>query len=264
MSTPETIGAVAGIWRYPVKSFQGEALISARLTRAGLAGDRAFALIDRGDGKAASAKNPRKWPGLLHCHARFVEEEVVEMTLPDGRRLRSDAEGIDAILSEVWGRPVSLSRSPKEGALIEAVWPEITGLAASGTTEETLGTGSFHDLAPLHLVTTATLRRLQKLAPSCHFDVRRFRPNLLIDTGPDVNGFVEDSWIGKTLTIGSIQVRVTAPCSRCVMTTLDQPELPAEIDLLRSVVAHHQGHVGVYGVPLQGEELLVGDPVRFE
>ena len=68
-----TQGSVTSLWRYPVKSMQGEELGAAEVTARGLLGDRAYALVDRADGKAATAKNPRKWPTLFGFRAAFIE-----------------------------------------------------------------------------------------------------------------------------------------------------------------------------------------------
>ena len=57
----DSVGSVSELWRFPVKSMQGEKMERFEVTGAGVVGDRAFALIDTGDGKVVSAKNPRKW-----------------------------------------------------------------------------------------------------------------------------------------------------------------------------------------------------------
>jgi hypothetical protein len=72
-TTQGEVGAVVSLWRYPVKSMIGEELQTAHVTAHGLLGDRAYALIDRTDGKVATAKNPGKWPTLFACRATFLE-----------------------------------------------------------------------------------------------------------------------------------------------------------------------------------------------
>src|SRR3954464_6532280 len=71
--TQDQAGSVVSIWRYPVKSMMGEELDASQVTERGLLGDRAYALIDRADGKVASAKNPRKWPQLFDFRATYVD-----------------------------------------------------------------------------------------------------------------------------------------------------------------------------------------------
>jgi MOSC N-terminal beta barrel domain len=63
--TQTLLGSIVSLWRYPVKSMLGEELNAAEVTKAGLRGDRAYALVDSSDGKVVSAKNPRKWPHLF-------------------------------------------------------------------------------------------------------------------------------------------------------------------------------------------------------
>lgn len=94
--------------------------------------------------------------------------------------------------------------------------------------------GTFFDLAPVHLVTTATINRLRELAPQSRFEVRRFRPNLVVESPTGASGFVENDWIGRTLAIGDeVRLNITGPCPRCVMTTLAQGDLPKDPGILR-------------------------------
>src|SRR5574341_887797 len=104
-------GSVAVLWRYPVKSMLGEEVNHAEVTQRGLEGDRAYALIDRADGKVASAKNPRKWPRLFDYRATFVTpprpgaaRAAVRITLPDGAIVTSDQADRDQILSRALRR----------------------------------------------------------------------------------------------------------------------------------------------------------------
>ena len=91
------LGSVVSLWRYPVKSMMGEELNATEVTERGLLGDRAYALVDRADGKAATAKNPRKWPRLFDFRATFIAPAhtaapvpPVRIALPDGSTVTSD------------------------------------------------------------------------------------------------------------------------------------------------------------------------------
>src|SRR6266852_159 len=75
-ATQTATGAVASIWRYPVKSMMGEELNDARVSDQGLLGDRVYALLDGSDGKVATAKNPRKWPTLFAFRSTFIERSA--------------------------------------------------------------------------------------------------------------------------------------------------------------------------------------------
>src|SRR5437867_12891096 len=91
------LGSVVSLWRYPVKSMMGEELNAADVMEHGLLGDRAYALVDTSVGKAATAKNPRKWPGLLDFRAAFaapvppgVRVASVRRVLPGGPTVTRD------------------------------------------------------------------------------------------------------------------------------------------------------------------------------
>ena len=220
--TVTTVGRVAALHRFPVKSMLGEELSSVELTERGTAGDRAFAVVDRADGKVATGKHPRKWSKLLELAASYVEDagSPVAITFPDGTVVRSDAPGIDAALTTYLGRDVALVHGAAEGQVIEEVWPRIDGLAPEELVEAMSGgrregddpisdipvsslapPGTFFDLTTLHVLTTATLRRLAELAPDSDFDVRRYRPNVLVEV--EGSDFVENGWTGSTLRFGA-------------------------------------------------------------
>jgi len=264
------LGSVESIWRYPVKSMLGERLDVAELTERGVLGDRAYALVDRADGKVASAKNPRKWPRLFEIHATFVEPPrvgggvpAVRIKFPDGSIGTSGEAGIDQKLSGALGREVKLESSAATGAAAEEYWPDIEGLDhRDAVTEFALPEGTFFDGATIHLLTTATLARLGELYPQGRFDVCRFRPNIVIESSGGANGFVENEWIGQTLAIGdAVRLNITAPCLRCVMTTLAQDDLPKDIGILRTAAQHNRAAVGVYASVLRDGTIRAGDSV---
>ena len=114
------------------------------------------------------------------------------------------------------------------------------------------------------LLTTATLDRLRELYPQGRFEVRRFRPNIVVATPEGQRGFVEQDWVGRTLALGQVRLRVTGPCPRCVMTTLPQADLPADAGILRAAVREAKGHVGVYAEVVHGGDVRRGDQVRLE
>lgn len=268
-SRGESSGRVVGIWRYPVKSMMGEALESTEVTGRGVLGDRAYALVDVETGKVVSAKNPRRWPNLFGFRASLAgppdgdrEPPPARIDLPGGEALRTDEADVEPRLSAATGRPVRLARSAVEGATAEGYWPDHDWLPDRDQVFEfPLPEGTFFDGATVHLVTTATLERLQALAPESRFDVRRFRPNFVIKPASDADGFVEDGWIGRTLEIGDVRLRVDGPCPRCVMTTLAQADLPKDPGVLRTAVRENEGNVGVYATVVQGGRVSRGDSV---
>jgi uncharacterized protein YcbX len=269
---PVVAGAIAALWRYPVKSLMGEELNAADLTGRGLLGDRAWALIDAADGKVVSAKNPRKWPALFDCRAAFVASPepglplpAVRISLSDGSTLLSDEPDADRRLSKTLGRAVRLVAAAPAGPTLEEYWPDVEGLARRDeVTDEAMPPGTFFDLASVHVLATSTLDRLRQLDPAGRYETRRFRPNVVIAPSQVVDGFIEDSWLGRTLSLGSaVRLEVTVPCARCVMTTLAQGDLPKDPSILRTAVQHHGGHVGVYAEVAAGGRLKRGDVVTI-
>jgi uncharacterized protein YcbX len=269
---PTEVGSVISLWQYPVKSMMGEELTAAEITERGLLGDRAYALVDNSDGKVATAKNPRKWPRLFDFHARFIEPvrsgskvPPVRIGLPDGTSVVGDQVDIDQILSKALNREVTLCAAQRQPVTAEEYWPDREGLDYRDTvTDFSLPEGTFFDCAAVHLLTTATLDRLRELYPQGRFDIRRFRPNIVVQLVVAEKGFVENAWVGHTLTIGtSAQLNITGPCGRCVMTTLAQGDLPSDPGILRTAARHNQVHVGVYAAVVRSGAVHRGDSVRI-
>ncbi len=266
-------GSVAALWRYPVKSMLGEELNDAEVTERGLLGDRRFAVIDAATGKVAGAKNPRKWGNFLDFRAAYVEPPQaglelpeVRLTLPDGTAVTSGQPGLPQILSRALGRHVAFAAAQPEGepgGTAEEYWPDVEGLDLRDTvTDFDLPAGTFFDCALVHLLTTATIDQLRVLYPHGRFEARRFRPNIVVSTGPDEQGFAEDDWIGHTIAIGDrVLLRVTGACARCVMTTLPQGDLPQDSGILRTAAQRNQANVGVYADVIASGAIRRGDPV---
>ena len=278
-STQRALGTIVSLWRYPVKSMMGEELNAAEVTKGGLLGDRAYALVDSADGKVASAKNPRKWPQLFDFRAALadaprtgVKAPPVRIALPDGAIVNSEQPDLHQILSKALKREVTLDaiahghQDVVRTAAAEEYWPDIEGLEHRDTvTDFGLPEGTFFDCAVVHLLTTATLDRLRVLYPQGRFEVRRFRPNIVVETANDGKDFVENDWIGQILAIGdAVRLSITGPCPRCVMTTLPQGDLPKDTGILRTAAQHNGANVGVYASVLQGGKVRRGDSVRLE
>ncbi len=282
----DSSASLISIRRYPVKSMIGEEeLDRCDVTESGLLGDRSYALVDKLDGKVVSAKNPKKWARLFEFLAAFATSPragddlpAIVITMPDGVRVLSDNPEAHAILSKALGREVRLNRrergqdgivetmlpSPWTPAL-EEYWPEdVAGLSHSGVvTDERMPEGTFFDLAPVHVMTTATLQQLQQIYPAGKFDVRRFRPNFVIQCTKGQTGFVENDWIGRTIQIGEeVQLKITGPCPRCVMTTLPQNGLPKDTGILRAAAQHNGANVGVYASVTRAGSVRKRDPVQ--
>jgi uncharacterized protein YcbX len=289
----EPVGAIAALWRFPVKSMLGERLDTAEVTERGVVGDRAYALIEAETGKVLSAKNPKLGPAMLGCRAEFTEsprmgEEPppVRITLPDGTSSTSDAPDVDAVLSAYLSRDVTLARAAPEDFTIDHYHPDVEGLDPEGhrdtVTETKLGSalfdgaglpsavpvGSFFDVFPMSVMTTSLLDQLNELRPESRFDERRFRMNVIVDT--DKNGFVENGWLGRGLALGDdVRLSITVPDPRCVMTTQPQGDLPKDTEILRTLVRHNRLEVlggpypcaGVYATVAAPGTMRAGDSV---
>jgi len=267
------LGSVASLWRYPVKSMMGEELSASDVTDRGLLGDRAYAIVDNSDGKVASAKNPRKWPTLFDFRATYAEPErltakipPVRIALPDGTFVKSDQSDRDSILSKALNRDVTLRAARDKPLAAEGLWPDMGGLSHRNTIKEfTLVQGTFFDAAMVHLLTTATVDQLRELYPQGRFEVRRFRPNIVVQLSSGEKGFAENEWIGRTVAIGAdVRLNITGACGRCVMTTLPQGDLPKDPGILRTIAEHNKANIGVYAAVMCGGTIRRGDPIMLE
>ncbi|MEE9286022.1 MAG: MOSC domain-containing protein [Dehalococcoidia bacterium] len=283
------VGTVKQIWRYPVKSMGGETVQDCQVGERGLGGDRGWALRDETAGEIRGAK---KLPELLECTARYLDPPAnakiphAEITLPDGAKITTDQPGVSARLSELVGRPVTLwplqpasdlehyrrgkpdDADPARdlraafGLLEDEPLPDLSGLPQE-IFQFTSPPGTYFDAYPLHLVTTASLEHIRRERPQSPFDVRRFRPNFLVEPVEGAAGFVELEWCGRTLRIGGATVQVEIPTVRCAMTTHAQRDLPPDPSVMRALVRHAKQNLGVYASVLTPGAVAVGDPVEL-
>ncbi len=258
------LGVVERLWRYPVKSMQGEELAVALVGDQGVLGDRGYALGDLQTGRVASAKYPQRWRRLLELQAQFAAAPVLGEPLPPVQIWGPTGEMDERALGEFLGRPVQLWASAPPQASLDKYWPPLPGLDHQDqVTQLFMPPGTFFDSSLVHLITTATLEILGALYPPGDFTPVRFRPNFLLRVaGP---GFPEQAWIGKTLALGDeVRLRLERPCRRCVVTTLPQPGLPADPGILGTTVEHNQAVAGVRAAVVAGGTVTRGDPVWLE
>ena len=279
----DLLGTVSALYRYPVKSMQGETVHSAVLTERGMLGDRAYALVDVETGRIGSAHHPNVWGGLLECGARWDDGEVV-VTLPDGESMHIGA-ALEERLSALLNRTVRFIEQAPEGAQYEFQLADVPDTAPDRFVEYTLGLagtttgrlgrlpvgmnaapGSLVDVAPVHVVTTASLAALARAGGDA--DVRRFRPNIVIDNGDDPV-FDEARLDQEVLGIGESQVRVTMPTMRCLMTTLPQHDVARSKETLAALARTNRlevgpGHwacLGAYANVTRESEITIGASV---
>ena len=225
---------VVELWRYPVKSLLGEQLREVQVEERGVVGDRLYAVTDR-HGKLGSGKTSRRFrrlDGLFDLRARDGGARPI-VTLPDGRELSVGDAELDAFLSERYG-------------------DQLRVLHEDGVPH--------HDAAPLHLLTTSSLRWLGTKIPASQIAARRFRPNVLLETSGDA--LVEDAWVGRRLALGGAVIRVLERTERCVMTTNAQAELPKDPAVLRAVTEFNDVCLGINASVERGGIVTVGDSLR--
>ena len=235
---------VLELWRYPVKSLQGERLPAAPIDTLGIAGDRRWALFDRDTGLGLTA---RRVPELLFGSARLRDGGGVEVVLPDGT-VTSD----ERLLSDWLGRRVELRTATEAGdvaptyeAPVDEEVPDPTEwLQWEGAP------GPFHDSPRIRLsvVSTGTLGT---------WDRRRFRANVIVD------GAGEDDLQGSEATVGEVRVRFGGPIARCVMTTRPQPGgIARDTSVLKTIHRERDGFLAVRAAVLVPGTLRTGDAVE--
>ncbi len=233
---------VISLWRYPVKSLQGERLESAEVTADGISGDRRYAIFDVATDLGLTG---RRMPQLLFASARLGPDGTVEIRLPDGS-IAAD----DAALSAWLGRPVQL-RSMEAAGARRYENPEDAEQETTGPWEAFTGAqGPFHDSARnrVSLVSTGTLGA---------WDQRRFRSNVLLD------GAGEDALVGARVHLGDVVLSVGKRVGRCVMTTRAQPGgIEKDPDVLRSIARERDACLAVAALVEREGTVRVGDALH--
>jgi hypothetical protein len=289
MRDMKRIGRVREIWRYPVKSMAGERLEQAEVDSAGIPGDRGWAVRDEVRGGIRGAK---KIAGLMRCGARYLEpptRESVgapEISLPDGSKVRANApDAAERVSSAVEAKVTLWPLLPADalahyrrgapdhadmltelraifGRMPDEPLPDLSKLPRELFEYES-PLGTYFDAYPLLVLTTATLDKLAKAAPASRVDVRRFRPNFVIETATGLEGYVDADWAGRRLRIGGLEIEGTIACPRCVMVTHGFADLPRDTGLLRTIVRDADQNVGLYARPNGSAQVSVGDEVAL-
>ncbi len=253
----------------------GERLARSSIASRGLHADRMWAVRDV---ELNTFTTARRWPILLQCSAQFVEDpadqsarpgEVLDVivTFPDGSEVASSDPAIHARLSELIGKPARLESLPaieetgryrtpqatkadirRQFAIPDgeplpdfSMFPvrKLAELARYATP-----LGALYDAYPIHLLTHASLRAMAGHSTVAQFDIRRFRPNVLIQH--DGSELAEFDWCGGRLRAPDVTFAVEIPTLRCSIPTRRQRELPPDPDVLRTVNRHADHCLGVY------------------
>ncbi len=234
---------VLELWRYPVKSLQGEPLEAAAVGRDGLEGDRRFALFDLETGFGLTA---RRVPELLFASARLRDDGSAEISLSDGSKPADDEA-----LSDWLGRRVALRRA--EQAAGERRYENPLDFEQEGSSRWEAFTGApgpFHDSrrTRVSLVSTQTLG---------DWDRRRFRSNVLLE------GEGEDDLVGSTIKLGETTLAVGKYIERCVMVTRSQPDgIERDLSVLRTIAKERDNRLAIGALVSQPGTVRLGDEVR--
>ena len=230
------VGRLAALWRYPVKSMGAQALDEVEVSWHGLAGDRRWAFVR--DGIARSGfpwLTIRQLPDLCHYRPSFLDP-----SRPDASPTVVDTPA---------------------GARFDVVDPALAALLGDGVRVLKQDRGVF-DAMPLSLISTQTVAHLGALVSGA-LDVRRFRPNLVVDAPADA-AFPEDGWVGATLHIGGLRMRVDQRDERCVVVNVDPVTTDRDPAVLRVIADQRQACLGVYGSTVQPGRVAVGDAVLLD
>lgn len=282
------VGEVGELWRYPVKGMVGERVEAVELGPQGMQGDRHWAVRDTARAEIQSCKFR---PDLLRCAARLDPAAAggVAITLPDGRSVGVADPEAAAAVSRLVGHASTLEplRPATDAAFYRRhgangdAWlaelkatfdrepgeplPEVLDALPPAAAEFVVVPGSFHLVTQLHLLTTATLVHLDALDPAADWDVRRFRPNVVIETGRDARGLLEQAWVGRRMLIGDAAVTCVDTTPRCgAITRAQAGGLVVDKRVLRSVVKEAAQNVGVYGEVAAGSKVRTGDGVYLD
>jgi uncharacterized protein YcbX len=122
--------------------------------------------------------------------------------------------------------------------------------------------GTYFDLFPIHVLTTSALQLMSRLNPAAVWDVRRFRPNVLVDTA-STTGAVENDWVGRAIRIGGFVVQGELSTIRCAMPMHAQADLPRDPSVLRTIVREANQCLGLYASVIEAGSIGTGDPVEL-
>lgn len=250
------VGAVASCWRHPVKSFQGFAVGAIEVDPRGVDLDRAWGLVDIATGRLLTAK---RTAALLDATA--TDHEV---TLPTGETFAVDDPAVHGALSRWLGRDVRLL-SPAEAGEVAYEMTFDPPNEDAEVFDIPAPAGTLLDLTPVHFLSSATLGACEAARPDLDWDVRRFRPNLVLDLA--VDPWEEQTWVGRDLAVGSAVLRVTMPMVRCAMPLRAQPgglaKQPELFRALSDLNEAHPNHLGMCCDVVEPGRIELGDPVTL-
>jgi uncharacterized protein len=230
---------IVALWRYPVKSMQGESLAVADIGPTGIVGDRAAGIVDTTTGYVLTAKRE---PRLLDGTGVVRDDGSVVVRLPDGT-----VTGDAAALSEWLGRPVRLEAATPDRQGTYEITLDFETESLDTLVQWQGPAGSFHDSTRTQVSILAT----GSIAP---WDSRRFRGNVIVDAGSEI------ALVGSTVAAGTARLEVVKEIDRCILVTRPQPGgLGRDLDVLKTIIRERAGNLGVGSMVVQQGHVAVGD-----
>jgi uncharacterized protein YcbX len=251
------------------------------LGRPGIPGDRSWAVRDE---KRGGIRGGKKIPQLMMLAAQSGPTAPL-ITAPDGDSASASSEHINEWLSGKLNHPVTLwpllpadqldhyRRGAPDtedlgqelravfGRLPDEPLPDLTGFEELLEFESPPGT--YFDAFPISIMSLQSLNIMNQLAGESRFDVRRFRPNLLVDMPDNDQSFPEQALLGKTLSVGSAQLKIEMTCPRCSMTTHGFDDLPRDTEIMRKLVNHCDGNLGIYASVQTPGQISIEDHIEI-
>jgi uncharacterized protein YcbX len=242
----------------PVKGFRLSHPEQIELGPDGVAENRRFFLVGPEGQRLRSSMTP--WPVLVRADYDAATERL-RMSFPDG----SDVEGAAA----AGGEPIDSTTGTIHvtGRVVEGPWAtplsELAGHPVRLVRADRIGAGL---TAPVTLVSEGSLARLAQEAGPAQIDSRRFR--MLFElTGCEAHQ--EDTWDGRSFSLGETVIKVGGPVDRCAVTTRDPDTGTRDLDTLR-LLKDYRGRresdgavlFGVYATVEQPGVVQVGDSLE--
>ncbi|WP_168206376.1 MOSC domain-containing protein [Labrenzia sp. PHM005] len=223
---------IRSLWRYPVKSLQGEQVDLVYAEERGFQGDRLFALADQ-HGKLGSGKSTNRFQriGNLLALRAEIKDGTTYIGTPGDQLEHIQSDGLDQRLSKVLDQPVEIVREQNS---------------------------PHFDDAAVHIILSSELDKLQALLPEAEIDTRRFRANIVLDV-PD--HMTSEDLLGSVLSIGDARLKVTHKTERCVMVTAGQDTLPKDPQILKAISRSFDLNFGVYASVLRPGTVEAGQLV---
>lgn len=288
-----SVGTVQELWRYPVKSMEGEALQKAQLEKLGMVGDRYWAIKDISSNELTTVRKSPKLLKLSACYeseprAGTLGESVapVKITIPEIGSFSSNDASLNAHLSNYFKKEISLhplqpksnwrfyklktisgEKALKKQFYSKEALPSLGSISWSKLIELSFFAtprGRFYDVYPLHLITSNSTRTLESLVPEGDFQPKRFRPNIYIHSNEENEQLDEFEWVGGRLHIGETIIKCESKTVRCLMPAQPQPGIEKDTHVLRALDKYTERHYGINATIIKQGNISIGDTVYWE